>query len=234
MLLRPAEGPPTSCMLHRWDSSPKEAIALQRSLAGKVRTDLSLGEPETVAGVDVAYLRESNESIATVVVMGLHDLLPIEVAVARTPTPFPYVPGLLSFREIPPILEAFGKLSQPADLVFVDGHGKAHPRRIGIASHLGLWLDQPTIGIGKSRLCGSYEEPEQDRGSSCDLIDRGETIGCVLRTRSGVKPVFVSVGFGLPLDVCVEWTLKVTTRYRLPEPIRAADRIAAQSKGIGG
>jgi deoxyribonuclease V len=220
-------------MLHRWDITPKEAIALQRSLAGEVRTDLSLGEPETVAGVDVAYLRESNESIATVVVMGLHDLLPIEVAVTRTPTPFPYVPGLLSFREIPPILEAFGKLSQPADLVFVDGHGQAHPRRIGIASHLGLWLDKPTIGIGKSRLCGSYEEPGRDRGSSCDLMDRGEMIGCVLRTRSGVKPIFVSVGFGLSLDVCVEWTLKVTTRYRLPEPIRAADRIAAQSKRDG-
>ena len=220
-------------MLHRWDISPKEAVALQRSLIGKLEAELSLGNPETVAGVDVSYIRESNESIATVAVLSLHDLQPTEVAVARVPTPFPYVPGLLSFREVPPILEAFGKLSRSPDLIFVDGHGRAHPRRIGIASHLGLWLKKPTIGIGKSRLCGSYEEPGQDRGSVSDLVDRNERIGCVLRTRSGVKPIFVSIGYGLRLEVCVEWTLEVTTRYRLPEPIRTADRIAAQCKMAG-
>jgi deoxyribonuclease V len=220
-------------MLHRWDISPKEAVAVQRSLIGELEAELSLGKPETVAGVDVSYIRESNESIATVAVLSLHDLQPTEVAAARVPTPFPYVPGLLSFREVPPILEAFGKLSQSPDLIFVDGHGRAHPRRIGIASHLGLWLEKPTIGIGKSRLCGRYKEPGQDRGSVSDLVDRDECIGCVLRTRSGVKPVFVSVGYGLLLEVCVEWTLKVTTRYRLPEPIRTADRIAAQCKKGG-
>lgn len=217
-------------MLHRWDISPKEAVTVQRSLVGKLGAELSLGNPETVAGVDVSYIRESNESFAAVAVLSLHNLEPTEVAVARVPTPFPYVPGLLSFREVPPILEAFGKLSQSPDLIFVDGHGRAHPRRIGIASHLGLWLEMPTIGIGKSRLCGSYEVPGQDRGSVSDLIDRDERIGCVLRTRPGVKPVFVSIGYGLGLEACVEWTLKVTTRYRLPEPIRTADRIAAQFK----
>jgi deoxyribonuclease V len=220
-------------MLHRWDISPKEAVALQRSLIGKLEAELTLGKPETVAGVDVSYIRESSDSIATVAILNLQDLQPIEVAVARVPTPFPYVPGLLSFREVPPILEAFGKLSRSPDLIFVDGHGRAHPRRIGIASHLGLWLEKPTIGIGKSRLCGSYEEPGRDRGSVSDLVDRNERIGCVLRTRSGVKPVFVSIGYGLRLEVCVEWTLKVTTRYRLPEPIRTADRIAAQCKMVG-
>lgn len=221
-------------MLHRWDISPKEAIALQRTLAERIVTNLPLDDPATVAGVDVAYLATSKESIATVAVLELQTLLPIEVAVARTPTPFPYVPGLLSFREIPPILEAFGQLSRRPDLIFVDGHGKAHPRRIGIASHLGLWLGRPTIGIGKSRLCGSFEEPGQERGDSSDLVDQGEVIGCVLRTRPKVKPVFVSVGYGLTLDACVKWAMKTTTRYRLPEPVRAADRIAAQHKTAGG
>lgn len=231
--MRPEGGLKNSSMLHRWDISPREAVELQKSLAQRVEPSLPLDRPETVAGVDVAYLKESNESFATVAVLGLGDLLPIEVTVARTQTPFPYVPGLLSFREVPPILEAFSKLSQDPDLIFVDGHGRAHPRRMGIASHLGLWLKKPTIGIGKSRLCGSYEEPAEERGKWCELVDKDEVIGCVLRTRSGVKPIFVSVGTGLALETCVEWTLKVTTRFRLPEPIRVADRLAAQHKKIG-
>jgi deoxyribonuclease V len=122
------------------------------------------------------------------------------------------------------------RVTRNIDLIFVDGHGKAHPRRIGVASHLGLWLEKPTIGIGKSCLCGRFDEPQQEKGSWTELSHRGETIGHVLRTRTNVKPVFVSVGYGVPLDVCTEWALEVTTRYRLPEPIRQADYWAAKNK----
>jgi deoxyribonuclease V len=140
----------------------------------------------------------------------------------------------LSFREIPPILQAFRSLSLPIDLVFVDGHGRAHPRRMGIASHLGLWLKKPTIGIGKSRLCGDYEEPGLERGCRSDLRHKGELVGTVLRTRRKVKPIFVSVGYGIPLERCVSMTLKVTPKYRLHEPIRLADRLAAQNRKSAG
>ena len=151
---------------------------------------------------------------------------------ARSETPLPYIPGLLSFREIPVILKAFKKLSTLPDLIYVDGHGQAHPRRFGIAPHLGLWLKHPTISIGESRLCGELREPGQRRGSSTQLIPRGEVIGQVLRTRKGAKPIFVSVGYGLPSKECVHWTLAVTPRFRLPEPIRQADTNSEKSKAI--
>lgn len=217
-------------MLHDWDLTPREAIALQKRLRTSIRTDLTLPEVEFVAGVDVAYSRPTGESIATVCLLAFPDLELLDHAVARLATPFPYVPGLLSFREIPPILEAVRRLGRSFQLLFVDGHGQAHPRRFGIASHLGLWLKQPTIGIGKSRLVGKYDEPGALRGDRTDLVHREEVIGRVLRTRDGVKPIFVSIGYGLPLEDCVEWTLRVTPRYRLPEPIRQADRLAARNK----
>lgn len=216
--------------MHSWNLTPKEAVQLQKKLRDQVRTDAKFSPPNTVAGVDVAYLPESGESIASVVVLSYPDLDMQVSKVARIPTPFPYVPGLLSFREIPAILKAVEELDVLPDLIFVDGHGQAHPRRFGIASHLGLWLKKPTIGIGKSRLCGRYREPAQRRGSATRLVDKGEVIGKVVRTRSGVKPVFVSVGFGLPLETCLGWTLAVTRRFRLPEPIRQADRLSGKSK----
>ena len=123
-------------------------------------------------------------------------------------------------------------LSCDDDLILVDGHGRAHPRRFGIASHLGLWLKHPTIGIGKSRLCGEFRQPGKRRGSSTDLVHKGEVIGKVLRTRVGVKPVFVSVGYGLPLEECVSWALAMTSRFRLPEPIRRADHLSHKSKRV--
>ena len=218
--------------LHSWTLRPKEAIAIQKRLRRRVVTSLTLSQPRYVAGVDVAYIRETNESVATVAVISLPDLELVESATAQVGTPFPYVPGLLSFREIPPILQAYKSISVPIDLIFVDGHGQAHPRRIGIASHLGLWLRKPTIGIGKSRLCGRFEEPGEEKGSQSDLMDKGELIGTVLRTRTGVRPVFVSVGYGIPLRQCVAWTLRVTPKYRLPEPIRVADRLAARNKPL--
>jgi deoxyribonuclease V len=204
--------------MHPWNLTPKEAIQLQKQLKDRVKTHLTLRHPQRIAGVDVAYLPEKKQSVATVVVVSCAE------------TPFPYIPGLLSFREIPPILKALEQLSDLPDLILVDGHGQAHPRRFGIACHLGLWLKHPTIGIGKSRLCGEFRQPGNQKGASTDLTHKGEIIGKVLRTRTGVQPVFVSVGYGLPLKECVHWTLAMTSRFRLPEPIRRADKLCSQSK----
>jgi deoxyribonuclease V len=216
--------------LHPWNLTPREAVTLQKALRDRIHTSSCIKQLTHVAGVDVAYVKATGESVATVSVLRYPNLDLMDFKTARIKTPFPYIPGLLSFREIPPILEAFRALSLRIDLVFVDGHGRAHPRRLGIASHLGLWLEIPTIGIGKSRLCGEFREPGLGRGSRSDLRDKGEIVGTVLRTRSGVKPIFVSVGNGLPLEQCVALTLEVTPRYRIPEPIRQADRLAAESK----
>lgn len=216
--------------MHPWNLTPKEAISLQKRLKDKVKTDLTLKNPRLIAGVDVAYVREREQSVATVVVLSRAELETVESAVARTKTPFPYIPGLLSFREIPAILKALEQLSSLPDLILVDGHGQAHPRRFGIAAHLGLWLKHPTVGIGKSRLCGEFREPGKKKGARSDLIHKGEIIGKVLRTRTGVQPVFVSVGYGLPLEECVDWTLATTSRFRLPEPIRRADKLSRESK----
>jgi deoxyribonuclease V len=219
--------------LHSWNLTPKEAVALQKELSNCIHTSTPLLKTNFVAGVDVAYLKETSESVATVSVLRFPSLELLDYSVARVKTPFPYIPGLLSFREIPPILQAFRLLALPIDLVFVDGHGRAHPRRLGIASHLGLWLEIPTIGVGKSRLCGEYQQPGPERGAQSEIRDKAELVGTVLRTRSNVKPVFVSVGNGLPLEQCVRLTLKATRTYRIPEPIRQADRIAAQNKMSG-
>lgn len=208
----------------------KKAVELQKRLAGQVRTNLELGRLRNVAGVDVSYSPETMQSVASVMVLSYPDLETTRTVLAKMKTPFPYVPGLLSFREIPAILNALDRLSSLPDLIFVDGHGRAHPRRLGIASHLGLWLKQCTVGIGKTRLCGEYRDPGKKRGTSTNLVHRGELIGKVLRTRSRVKPVFVSIGYGLPLDECVRWTLAVTGRFRLSEPVRRADQLAGQSK----
>jgi len=217
--------------LHSWNLTPREAIRLQHELRRNIHTSLTIGRLSVIAGVDVGYVRETEESVATVSLLAFPGLGLLDFAIARVKTPFPYIPGLLSFREIPPILHAFHLLQKPVDLVFVDGHGQAHPRRMGIASHLGLWLEIPTIGIGKSRLCGEYEEPGAERGCRSDLRHRGELVGTVLRTRKQVRPIFVSVGYGIPLDRCVSITLEATPKFRLPEPIRHADRLAAQYKG---
>jgi len=220
--------------LHPWNLSPKGAVALQKELCSQIHTSLSFAEPKQIAGVDVTYIRETKESVATVAVLRYPELDLLDFSVARVTTPFPYIPGLLSFREIPPVLQAFRSLSLSIDLVFVDGHGQAHPRRMGIASHLGLWLEKPTVGVGKSRLCGEYEEPGLEKGCRTELRDRGEVVGTVLRTREQVKPVFVSVGYGIPLEQCVCLTLQVTPKYRLPEPIRLADQLAARNKKSTG
>ncbi len=222
----------TEPLRHRWDLSPREAIALQRKLAGQVRATPLAGEVRTVAGVDCAFLPGGREIVAAAVLMDAEDLAVIARAYAVAPVPMPYVPGLLSFREAPAELEAIGQLPDRPDLLLVDGAGVAHPRRLGIASHLGLWLGLPTVGVAKSRLCGRHRPVGRRRRACVQLTDRGEVVGGVLRTRQDVKPLFVSVGHLIALPQALKWTLRTARRYRLPEPIRAADAMAARLKAV--
>lgn len=212
---------------HGWALAPKEAIALQRELAGHVAERDRHGPVTRVAGVDVGFEDNGATTRAAVAVLAYPSLEPVESRLVRRRTRFPYVPGLLSFRELPAILDAVAELSVRPDLFLCDGQGRAHPRRFGIACHLGLWLDVPALGVGKSRLTGTHDEPGQSKGEWTPLTDDGETIGAVVRTRTAVRPVYVSVGHRLSLQSAIEWTLACTTRYRLPETTRAADRLAS-------
>lgn len=208
--------------LHRWDVTPAEARALQKELAHRVDVAPPLTRWERVAAVDVSHDRFSTTLHAAVVVVRAHDAAVIERAGVTRVVPFPYVPGLLSFREAPPILAAFEKLNVAPDVILCDGHGIAHPRRLGIACHLGLWLGMPTIGCAKSRLCGTYEGPAPRRGARSPLMDHGEVIGSVVRSRDRVKPLFVSPGHLCDLESAVDVVLALSGRYRLPTPARLA------------
>jgi deoxyribonuclease V len=208
--------------LHRWDLSPKEAIAVQRELASLVVCRGGPGRVRRVAGVDISVDRIEKRGTGAVVVLSYPELEVVETALAEAPLTFPYVPGLLSFRETPVLREAFRKIVGPIDLLLVDGQGYAHPRRFGIACHLGLLLDVPAIGCAKSRLLGEHAEPAAAAGSRSDLIDRGEVIGSVLRTRAAVKPLFVSSGHRIGLAEAEAWVLRCCRGYRLPEPTRLA------------
>jgi deoxyribonuclease V len=177
-----------------------------------------------VAGADISFDRSSPELHAAVAVLDAESLEVVEIAGVRAKARFPYVPGYLSFREIPPLLEAFAKLEAVPDLIICDGQGRAHPRRFGLACHLGVLLDLPTLGCAKSRLIGDYREPGPGRGAHTQLRDGGEVIGEVVRTRSGVKPVCVSVGHRVCLETARRTALRLAARYRLPEPVRAAHR----------
>ena len=208
--------------LHRWDVSPAEAIRIQQALRG--RLDLSeVRRPiETVAGVDVSYDKGIPTVYAAVVVMRLHDHEILETVTATRPATFPYIPGLLSFREAPAVLQAFTGLKRRPDCLLCDGQGIAHPRRFGLACHLGLLLDLPSIGCAKSVLVGEYREPPEKRGGFRMLIDRGEQVGIILRTRDGVEPVYVSPGYRMNTQQARKIVLKATGRYRVPEPTRQA------------
>ena len=213
--------------MHGWDLSCREAIALQKTLAGRVRLKDGLSEaPKTVAGVDVSYQRHGELFFAAVVVLGLPDLVPVEEVTAQMRITFPYVPGLLSFRELPVILDAFRRLRQVPDAVLVDSQGIAHPRRLGLASHLGLWLDLPTVGCAKSRLCGEHGPVGSQRGDRTQLLLDGEKVGAVVTTRSGVKPLYISPGHLISIERAVELVLRCGGRYRLPEPTRLAHHLA--------
>ncbi len=210
---------------HPWDLSPREGISLQRELARHIDLTDRHGPLETVAGIDVGI--KDGLARAAVVVLTLPQLELIEQACAERPATFPYVPGLLSFREAPAILDALATLTHIPDVLIFDGQGYAHPRRMGIATHIGVLLDHPAIGCAKSRLCGTYQEPGLDRGSRTWLRDGEETIGAVVRTRTRVKPVFVSVGHRVSLPTAIDTVLRCGGGYRLPEPTRRAHRVAS-------
>lgn len=205
-----------------WSGSVAEARALQEQLRAQVEERDRLVVPRTVAGVDVSYDRGKPDLFAAVVVLDADTLEVVEVASERQPARFPYVPGYLSFRELPALLDAWRKLRRRPDLVICDGHGRAHPRRFGLACHLGVALDVPSIGCAKSRLVGTHRAPGPRRGSSTRLLHDGEVIGRVLRTREGTRPIFASVGHRVSLASAERWLLRLAPRYRLPEPIRAA------------
>ena len=207
--------------------TPRQAIALQMELRDRVIRQDRFSTPHRVAGVDVGFEEQGSVTRAAVAVLDFPSLKPLEEAVARQPTCFPYVPGLLSFREIPAILQALDKLAQPPDLLLCDGQGLAHPRRFGLACHLGLLTDIPAIGVAKSRLIGSHGALPAEKGAWVPLTHKGEVIGAVLRTRSGVKPLYISIGHRISLESAIRYVLACTTRYKLPETTRAAHRLAS-------
>ncbi len=213
---------------HPWDLTPAEAIALQRKLALQIITEDRFGPVQTVAGVDVGFQEGGAVTRAAVAVLSYPKLQPLETAIVCRPTTFPYVPGLLSFRELPAVLDALARLSAIPDLLLCDGQGIAHPRRLGIASHLGLVTDIPAIGVAKTRLYGIYGKVPEQRGAWTPLRADGEIIGAVLRTRVKVKPVFVSPGHRISLNTAIHYVMGCTTSFRLPETTRQAHRLASR------
>jgi len=213
---------------HTWDLTPAQARRLQEQLRGRVtREDLLGGPPARVAGIDVGFEQNGAVTRAAAVVLSYPELEVVDTAIARQPTRFPYVPGLLSFRECPAALDALDALAASADVLVCDGQGYAHPRRFGLACHLGLLTGVPSVGVAKSRLIGEHDPVPDAKGAWVPLRDGGETVGAVLRTRKGVKPVFVSVGFGFTLATAIELVLSLAPRYRLPETTRQAHRLAS-------
>jgi deoxyribonuclease V len=220
--------------LHSWDLTPTQAVALQTQLAPQVIRTGDPGDVSLVAAADIAFVERTRGwqgglARAAVVLMSYPGLALVEQHVIEAPVAFPYVPGLLSFREIPALALAFDRLAAVPGLLLVDGQGVAHPRRFGLAAHLGLLAGVPTIGCAKSRLRGEAADPGPTRGSVSDLIDGDERIGLVVRTKDRVKPLYVSVGHLISLERAAEWVLRLAPTHRLPEPIRLADRL---SKGL--
>lgn len=222
--------------LHSWDLTPRQAVALQNQLRDTIEREDRFGPVRRVAGVDVGFEQGGEVTRAAVVVLGFPGLEVLETSVSRQATRFPYVPGLLSFREIPALIKALEALRGDPDLLICDGQGVAHPRRFGIAAHLGLLVDCPAIGVGKTRLIGHHPEPPLARGAWVPLLapssnaESGgdeEIVGAVLRTRQGVKPVYVSTGHRVGLESAIRLVMACTPRYRLPEPIRRAHRSAS-------
>jgi deoxyribonuclease V len=213
--------------MHEWNVSPTEAIEIQQRLRPLVKQApaISLDDVHTVAGIDASY-RDGGR--AAIVVLSFPDLRRLDSAVAFRPSVFPYVPGLLSFREGPVVVDAMEKLSVRPDLLMFDGQGYAHPRRLGLASHMGVYLNLPSIGCAKSRLIGRFDEPGPNIGDRSPLTDHGEVVGTVLRTKPRTNPLFISIGYRVDLDLAVEVVLQCLRGYRLPEPTRAAHNLAGQ------
>ncbi|WP_016953028.1 deoxyribonuclease V [Anabaena sp. PCC 7108] len=214
--------------IHSWPSTVEEAITIQETLRNQVITTDLFKEPiKYVAGVDMGFLEDGTISRAAVAVLSFPDLQVVETSLAYRPTTFPYIPGFLSFREIPALLDALEKIQTIPDIILCDGQGIAHPRRLGIACHLGVIVDIPTIGVAKSLLIGKYEELPEAKGSWQPLIYKKETIGAVLRTRTGVKPLYISSGHRISLPTAIDYVLRCTPKYRLPETTRIADKLAS-------
>jgi deoxyribonuclease V len=216
--------------LHDWTLDPAAARGIQEMLMPRLRRGAVSYPPGLVGGADVAVDRGRRLVFASVIVFRFHDLALVEKVFAHGPAEFPYVPGLLSFREGPVMLKAFAKLQHRPDVVLFDGQGIAHPRRLGLAAHLGLWLDLPTIGCAKSRLIGSHEEPGPHRGDAQPLMDGGEQIGEVLRTRDGVKPLYISPGHRTDFASARRIVLECGGGRRLPEPTRLAHIAVTRGK----
>jgi deoxyribonuclease V len=216
--------------LHSWDVTPQKARQLQEKLANKVSLKPMRKKPRFVAGLDCSLDKRAGKIFAAAVVFSFPELEPVEIVTATLPLVFPYVPGLLSFREIPVCLEAVKKLQTPVDLWLIDGQGIAHPRRLGLASHLGLFLNTPTIGCAKSRLIGTYDQPDVNKGDFSWLYDKNETIGAIVRSRIHVKPLFISPGHLCSLDDAISYTLACCRKYRLPEPTRIAHQTVTKAK----
>ncbi len=217
-------------LYHGASPSHEEAEAIQRELQKRVITQNEFKEIKTVAGADLAVMRDEEKLVCGIIVFSYPELREIERASARVEERFPYVPGLLAFREGPAIIEAFKKLQNEPNLLMFDGQGIAHPRGLGIASQVGVILDIPSIGVAKQRLYGKYNEPPDSKSAWTPLIDKGKTIGAVVRTKKGTKPVFVSIGHRIDLKTAVKITCQCTKGYRIPEPTRQADIFVAKLK----
>ena len=215
---------------HSWNVIPRRAVRIQRDLAGRVIRTGRIPTPTLIAGADLAFVAESEECIAGVVVWHVTERRIVEERVVRRPTRFPYIPGLLSFREAPALAAVFRKLRSEPDAFMFDGQGYAHPRRFGLACHMGVLLDRPALGCAKSVLVGDFDLLGKAQWSTAPLIHHGEQVGLAVRTRAGVKPVFVSVGHRMSLRSAVALTRMCTTRYRIPEPTRLADALVARVK----
>ena len=216
---------------HPWNLSTAEARDTQQRLRSRVETRDRIGDITHVAGADVGIDKRRGLTRAAVAVLKLPELELCDEALENLPTEFPYVPGLLSFREAPAILAALDKVRRLPDLILCDGQGYAHPRRFGLACHLGVLTDIPTVGVAKKRLIGEHDSVPEARGAWVPLIHEGETIGAVLRTRAGVKPIYVSSGHRVSLKTAIDLVMACTTRFRLPETTRWADRLASARGG---
>jgi deoxyribonuclease V len=214
------------CFKHPWDISPKEAASLQLELQGRVILEDRIGRVHTIAGTDVSYDARSKQARAIVAVLSYPNLQLLFHTSKSAASTFPYIPGYLSFREIPPLIGCFKKLRFPPDLFICDGHGLAHPRRFGLACHLGVLFDVPTIGVAKRLLVGSHDIVPQERGAWRPIIHEGETIGAALRSRPHTHPIYVSIGHRISLETAIVWVMRCLTRFRLPETTRFAHRLS--------
>ena len=216
-----------------WPRTEAEAVAIQDQLRHRVSTTGSAAGVRRAAGLDVAYATDSSRSAAAVVVLDIDGVEVVEEQTSTGESAFPYVPGLLAFRELPGLLDALARVRATPDVLICDGYGVAHPRRFGLASHIGVLTGLPSIGVAKTPFVGRYRNPAPERGAYSDLLDGDEVIGRVLRTRSGVKPVFVSVGHAIDLADACDLVLRLSPAYRLPQPIRAADRLSREALAAG-